>query len=419
MLLSGKDNIHSMLNKKILKNISWLLFEHGWRIGSNLIIAAILARQLDVARYGIFQYALALIAIFSTISFICGGEVLVPILSNSNEYERKVTLSNAFILRLVFSIIAYVLLFLFSFFTENSQDLYIILILGISILFSESFGVVLAWLQSITNIKPSTILFVLSQTVRTLYIVVLFIINSTNIYYYCIAFVSQPLIYSIGLFYYYFKFNNNRVEIYFDLDYIKILFKKGLPFFGGLIAWFIFCRLDLIVLKNFVTPYELGYYAAATQLVGSIKALSPILVMSMAPILVYRQSNLHIVKKNIVLICCILVSIAIVTALCVQLISPYIVPLLFGKEYIKTISLTIDLSWVMVFIFLESGLNIYLLKIKRGIFISYKWILTLCLAIPLYYLFANNVGVLGIVYGQAICYIFASILGIYFLISKS
>ena len=98
----------------VIRNIFWLLAEQGSRIVLSTLSVSLVARALGVEQYGLLQYTLGLVAAFSSISFICGAEVLVPPLVTATPAERKRLLGNAFVLRQAASVVAYICLLIFA-----------------------------------------------------------------------------------------------------------------------------------------------------------------------------------------------------------------------------------------------------------------------------------------------------------------
>lgn len=390
-----------MSSNKITKNIFWLLLEQGSRIVFGLAGAAILARQLGVEQYGLFQYALSLSIIFMSISYICGAEILVPALVDANKKEQKAFMGNAFVVRLVFSILAYFALLLFAVLTEKAAQFYLIALLGTSILFSESFGVITAWLQSQTNSKPRSILVMLAALIKFVLLASLFFVGVTNPMFYGLAWALEIILLALGLCVVYFKLNRSWFFSYsFPVAYG--LFKQGLPFFLGLMAMFVFLRLDMVMMRNLTDLHSLGQYAAATQLLNNVLALAPILVMSMAPSMIY-STNKNI-KQSIAKICVVLFVVALLCALMIQLLAPYIIPILFGAKYQAAIPIWSALSWAACLFFLNEGLNVYLIKIKRGDLVTIKWLMVLAVAVCAYYYLIPAYQAYGAVMGYAIGY---------------
>lgn len=404
-----------MSRKKIAANVFWLLSEHGTRMALGLLVAAVLARQLGVAQYGLFQYAISLVAVFSSISFICGAEVLVPMLTTADVRARQEIMGNAFAVRLFFSVIAFIGLALFSFFTEERQIFYLIALLGVTLLFNESFAVVTAWLQSQTNSKPRSILVMVSLVVKAGIMGGLYYYKVSSPFYYAMAYIIDPLTVALGLL---FIFYNKTGQTFFNYSFpiAYDLFKKGLPFFGGLIAMFAFQRLDLIMLKQLSDLQILGHYAAAVQLFNQLNAIAPILVMSLAPLLVYRHGDMAIVKKNVFKIVLIMFVVAILGAIAVQIIAPLFVPLLFGDQYQASIPILCALVWVSCLLFVNEGLNIYLLKMQKGSWVTIKWFLALLFALPAYWFLIPVYQVLGAIISIAFGYVVVFLFGVYALL---
>lgn len=140
---------------KIAKNISWLLFEHGVRMASGIVVAFVLARVLGVERYGVFQYILALVVIFKSFSYINPAEIMVPCLVSATGIERKNLMGNGFTIRFCASIFAFIIFLLFVYFKDGVEIFYLALVLGISILLDEAFGIVTAFFTISDNDKIS------------------------------------------------------------------------------------------------------------------------------------------------------------------------------------------------------------------------------------------------------------------------
>lgn len=398
--------------KKILRNIAWLVLEYVFKMFGALGVSAIVARHLDVGTYGLFQYAVGIILIFSSISFVCGAEVLVPKLVTASKQEVRQIVGSAFFLRLIFSIVALTLLLVYAFVAENKNWMLFALLSPIIIL-GEPFGVATAWLQSQTNNKPRTILVNIALTIKVgaLFVAMHFGGGINSI---AAIWLLEAVIISCGLVYILKKegiwpLAPPKVAL------IKELWLEGAPFFAAMIIGFVFIRLDMLVLRFFGEGDDIGIYAAAFQMLSSIVAFSPILVNSMAPTFVYKNSNMRAVKINVVRIAGLVVAFALAAGGMAVLLGKHLIPLLFGVRYIDAIPVFNALAWAGVLVFIDAALNVYLIKIKRGNYISIKWIFAIAISAPVYVVYVREVGVLGAVYGYASGYFVACILGVLFL----
>ena len=398
--------------RKIIKNILLLIVEHGARIVSSLIITAILARQLTIEDYGYFQYALNLVMVFSSFCFVCGAEVLVPSLVNVDSNNRKKVLLNVFYIRAIASLIAYALLIVFAF-SFNNENFYLFLILGLILILGEPFQVVTAFLQADTNIGSKIKVTLFSLFIKLSLLISLYFLNIKDEYLFSLAWVLEYLSTALGLFLiFYIKYGNPVGD--FDKKIFLIYLKKGLPFFYSLLAMYLFIRMDMLMLKKLGTEYELGLYSASVQLGLVVTAISPILVMSLAPSLVYKHAVEAVVKRNVIIIALLMFIFSITLVLLLHIILPYIINLLLGDKFKNSYDI---LYWYLLassFLFLDNGLNIYIMKINKGYLAGVKWLLSLVVALMLYWIFIPKYGSYGAVIGYFGGYLTASIIGIFY-----
>ena len=398
--------------RKIIKNILLLIVEHGARIVSSLLITAILARQLTIEDYGYFQYALNLVMVFSSFCFVCGAEVLVPSLVNVDSNNRKKVLLNVFYIRAIASLIAYALLIVFAF-SFNDENFYLFLILGVILILGEPFQVVTAVLQADTNIGSKIKVTLFSLFIKLSLLISLYFLNIKDEYLFSLAWVLEYLSTALGLFMIFYMKYGNPVGG-FDKKIFLIYLKKGLPFFYSLLAMYLFIRMDMLMLKKLGTEYELGLYSASVQLGLVVTAISPILVMSLAPYLVYKHAVEAIVKRNVIIIALLMFIFSIALVLLLHIILPYIINLLLGDKFKNSYDI---LYWYLLassLLFFDNGLNIYIMKINKGYLAGVKWLLSLVVALMLYWIFIPKYGSYGAVIGYFGGYLTASVIGIFY-----
>jgi len=284
-----KDFELKTMSKKIkfIKNISWLLFEHGIRIGGSIVIASILARVLGIEKYGIFQYLLGLVVIFKSLSYINPAEIMVPMLTNADAIQRRYLMGSGFFIRVFFCIVAYIAFLAFVYFSDDVKAFNLALILGFCILLDEAFGIVTAFLQSQTMIKYRSVLYICFTIIKITILASLFWLGVTNIYIYALTYTLESICMALGLLWVY-KILNKELFFTFDFNKILPLLKDGLPFFLGICFMCIFLRADIVATRYLSDGTTLGLYASAIQLFGSVTAMAPIIAVSFAPLFVYK-----------------------------------------------------------------------------------------------------------------------------------
>lgn len=403
--------------RKIVVNILWLLFENGSRIVFALLLNALLARAIGIEGFGVIQYVLSLVVIFSAISFICGAEVIVPMLSNLSGKRVSIVIGNVFLLRFIFSCIAYILLIFFVFILEDNNGIvYLSAILGLSILVGESFAVVTAWLQANTNSKPRSILIVLGSFIKCSIVGVLYIYEVKDLRLYALAWIFEAYLIAAGLVFIYksktqmgfFSFNKKRMAFFM---------RKGFPFFLSLLVMYLFLRMDMLILKYYSDFNQVGLYGAAFQLITALSLIAPIFAMSIAPSIVYK-SGVQDISKRVIYITLGLALMGIMIATMMNVLSDWLIPFIFGSKFIQAIPIFNYFVWAMVLYFISEGTNIYLIKLGKGRLLTYKWLIVLITGTAAYLYFIPKYHALGAVIGYGLGYFAASIFSFYIILTS-
>lgn len=401
--------------RKITANIAWLASEYAFKMLGGICIVSLMARTLGVESYGEFQYALGLVTIFMAFSYVCGAEVLVPKLVSADHKTRVDLLSAAFFLRMFFSALAYFFLVFYLSLFESSAVRRVAVVLGFVIFLNEPFGVVIALLQAKVEIKPKALAASVATLAKAGLVLIFYWASFDSPWMYAWAWVLESLIIACALIYIY------RVRYSTSFFFVGVkssakLLSEGFPFLMGSLAAYSFLRLDVVLLKHFGSPVDLGIYSTAIQLLSVLTAFAPILVMSMASSMVYAQESLLMVKWNICKIATIMILFSLFGAFFLNLLSPIILPKMFGNSYSEVVPVLKWLSVSSVFLFLDAALNSFFIKVRRGSLITYKWIFATAASGIVHWLFIPKFGSYGAIAGFATGYFVACLYNIIIII---
>ena len=168
------------------KNLSWMLGEQLLRIVSGLFVSIMVARYLGPKNFGLFNYVLAYIAIFSGIARLGLDDILVRELISAPE-KRDTYLGTAFWLKTAATLIIIIIIWAISPFTthDNQTSLFVLIVSG-GLLF-QSFEVVGLFFQSQVKAKIISICKVIQITLSSLIKVYLVISKAKLIYFLLVA----------------------------------------------------------------------------------------------------------------------------------------------------------------------------------------------------------------------------------------
>lgn len=399
------------MNFKILKNIFWLFSERGVIILSALIVSAIMARSLGVEDYGRFQYAISVFNIFLAATYVCGAEVVVPALVNNEGRAESNIINDAFVLRVISAIFAFLLLVLYVAVVEDGSTFWLLLILGVMLFLKEPPGVVIAWLQSRTNSRPSSLIQMVASVVKLAVVGGVVIVGHGTLTNYALAWVLESFVVAVFLIVYYVVFSSQPTKIYFSFEGVCRLAKKGMPFWVGIMGMYALQRSDRLLLNYLSTPSELGLYAAAMQIIENINLLGSILIISVAPSLVYAEVSGVAVRKKVISLALVLFSLSLMFVLVLFFFADLVVLLLYGNAFKDASSLLKFMSALIPLFFIDIALSLYINKFGLGGKVVVKWLGAFLAAVAVGVVLIPVYGSFGALSGVLVGYLFAVIYG--------
>ena len=209
-----------------------------------------------------------------------------------------------------------------------------------------------------------------------------------------------------------YKFINKELFFTFNFGEIKRLLKEALPFFAGIIFMCIFWRIDVVMVQNLSNSVSLGLYTSALQLFYNISVISPIIAISFAPLFIYKFDDIKIIKRNTLVLTLGMFLLASFTSIVVYFLAPFFISLIFGAKFSSAIEIFRYLLFVLPFIFANEALNLYIIKMKLGKFLIFKWALALAGAVLVYLYFIPVYGAIGAVIGLGFGYFLTCIFGV-------
>ena len=408
-----KENRVSQINanrlKIVLRNVFWLLSERGLQIALALVAGGFIARAFGPDVYGKWQYAISLLFLATTLTYICGAEVIVPKLVREPENIGAI-LGTAFFIRAVASILGFfvgqVLVYFFVNDKKVSGFLHILLIL---LLFNEPFGVIIAWFQAKTHIGPIVKARLLSLMVKVLAIVSIFYFSLNNLLV-AAAWVGEGFLVMIFFWWIYHRTKGPAWSV--DRFNVINFFKEGTAYWIGLLFMSVFLRLDRLFLAEYVGFNQLGKYAAAIQIAENWFVLAGIVSQSIAPRYIYANVSNKEVDKNIRRLLIFYVTGAILGSLILMLLAPLIIKIIFGDMYKESAEFLIGLALVSVGVFVDSLFNTLMMKERAAKWVGMKWLGALIGGLIVNYLFMPSLGVWASIWALYVGYGTASLIGV-------
>ncbi len=343
--------------QKYFKNTAWMFLAQF----SNLISLSVniwLARYLGPENYGILSYVFAFVGIFGFLNNLGITDILIRELVRNPE-KRDEYLGTAFGLSLFGGFGVFLCIIVSSFALESSVMVRsLIIIYGATSLFS-SFGVISSYFQARVEAKKNAIAQIIGIIIVSAFKIFL-ILSGKGIIWFTFAFILDyfvsATIYLInyrksGLKISDWKFRSHIAKYFLSISYLVML---------STVAGYLLLRIDQVMVKFYLGDAAVGLYAAAVRLSEIWYFIPGIIASSIFPAIINaKKIDEQLYLKRLKKLFIFLGGSALVIAIPIVLLAPFIVKIMFGPAYAASVPILQIYIWSGIGLFLSIGLNRY------------------------------------------------------------
>ena len=349
-----------------MKNTSWLLFEQLFRMGLSLIVTSLMARYLGTEDFGLINYSLAYIIIFTTISNLGIDSIIVNEIINKREETGKV-IGTTIYLRFFSSIISIFLIFFIVNYINPGETIVLIITLvqSISLLF-VLFDSIEYWFQSNLESKYIVISKSVAFTIVSIWRLLL-IYFGKSVYYFALATAIEAFVMGIFIIVFYIKFNGPRLK--FSFQTAKHLLSKSYHFFIAGVLIMVYTQIDKIMLGKLTDVTTVGIYSAAMAISTLWVFVPNALIESARPIIMASKSKSeNLYNRSFKQLYCSIIWISIGASILISLLSKPLILLIYGNQFIESVSILVILIWSRMFSLIGLTRSIWLTVENLGKF---------------------------------------------------
>lgn len=352
-----KKTISSSTN--VLQNTAWLMFGSIARMIIQLIVGAISARYLGPTNYGVLNYANAYISLFS---IICELGLTISIVNEivKDEELEGICVGTAIVLRGVTSICSIMLLQVITHIVDAGDSMVhnVTLIRSIG-LFFEAFYTISFWYHAKLRAKYTTIFELVAYALSAAYKVIILILGK-NIYWFAAAATIDSIVIAIMFLVGYSKHSSRRLRFSFSMG--KRLLITGIPFIFSGIMVYIYGQTDRIMIGKMLTQTDVGLYSCASS-IGTMIGFIPQAIMNSGKtvIMTAKKESYLSYEKNMRYTMAAVLWTMNAYALFIILFGKYMILILFGEEYIASLSTLNILIWSYGLSYVGTLRNVWLI----------------------------------------------------------
>lgn len=321
------------------------------RMVAGLLVGIWVARYLGPAQFGIFSYAIAFTALFSSIAKLgLDGIVVRDLVLEPN--KRDLYMGTAFWLKLIGSVATLAVMAFTVRFTSNDSatNLYIFIIAS-GIIF-QSFEVVDFYFQSQVLSKFVSVC-KLGQLFVSSLLKLYLIFAGAGLFWFVLVSLIDQITLGLSLYLVYRHKEVDEFYRHFDLMTAKRMLLDSWPLIISGFVIMIYMRIDQIMIKEMLGQKEVGLYSAATR-ISEVWYFIPILLTnSLFPSIVNaKKVNEGLYYARLRRLYMLMVWAAIAIAVPMTFLSNWLVIILFGEAYKDAGQVLMIHIWAGVFVFL-------------------------------------------------------------------
>ncbi|MEH2182561.1 flippase [Nostoc sp.] len=336
----------------IIANTGWLFADRILRMGASLVVGVWVARYLGVQQYGLFNYALAFVALFSPIFTLGLDDVVVRHLVRQSSNKEEI-LGTTFWLKFLGGIASVLLAVSTMFFLGEHETLkiWLVTILGIAGIFRASDTIEL-WFQSQVQSKYTVIAkntaFLLNTVIK-----ITLILTKAPLLAFALVTLAEFAMSAIGLLIVYQVKGSSLWLWRWSFASAKTLMKESLPLIFSGFAIMIFMRIDQVMLGQMIGDSEVGVYSAAVRISEIWYFIPGAIVSSVAPaIYAAKEKSESLYYQRIGQLLSLMTCISLGIALPMSFLSDKIIIVMFGSGYAEAGAILAVHIWTSLFVFM-------------------------------------------------------------------
>ncbi len=377
--------------------------EKVFRILIAFFVGIYVARYLGPDKFGLLNYAISFAGLFTSFANLGMDSIVVRELVKTPDKKNEI-LGTVFRLRLIGSVATITLVTLAAFLiNEPSYNLSLIIIIASATIF-QSVGVIEQFFQSRIEAKYNVIAQSSSFFIASVFKILLVIFNQPLLFFAIVQTVESVFL-AIGYYSVYKKNNFSLNQWKFNGRTALVLFKDSWPLVLSGVVIAIYMKIDQVMIKNFMTERDVGYYAAAVKLCEAWYFVPMAISTSVFPAIVNaKQISEKLYLSRLQKLYDFLAAVSIAIAIPVTLLSGFIINFLFGPEYQPAAPVLTIYIWAGVATFLGVASSQYLINENLTKLSFYRTLIGMIVNVILNILLIPTYGINGAAFATLVSY---------------
>lgn len=323
--------------KRYSKNTGWLLAARIVTFAVSFLTVAFVARYLGPENYGKLSYAQSFVAIFSIFASLGIDQILYRDLVAHPEKEDEL-LGTAFISKLVFGALTFVITVTVSLFLNTEPVLSLLIFLLCFTFLFQPLGILSSLFSARVQAKyPSYITIILAIVIPLLKLLIIWL--NQGIIYFALLIVFESAVYSLYYLHIYLsRFHGKPRNWVFSRHTLLRLFRDSWPLLLAGLSGYIYGRIDQVMIQHFIDTSSVGLYDAAVKVTEMWAFLPGLVVGSLFPAIVNaRMHDADMYARRLRSLTLFTLGLGTCIVLPIFLLAPLVIQILFGPDFLGAV----------------------------------------------------------------------------------
>ena len=344
-------NNRSTSFRRYFANTSWLIGHRVLNMIVALFVGIYVARYLGPKRFGLLNYAISFVGLFTALATLGLDSIVVRELVKFPELKNEF-MGTAFWLKVGGAILVWIAIAgAIPFSSNDAQTNILIAIIAFAVIF-QAFNVIDFNYQA--EVKSRYVVYVqmISLVVSSI-TKLIFIWISAPLGWFACVFLIDAIIRAIGLTTMYFINNEKMWYWQWRWQTAKILLRNSWPLILSGMVISIYMKIDQVMIKEMLGAEQVGLYAAAVRLSEAWYFIPMAITSSLFPALINaKKQSEELYYQRLQKLYDLMVWTAVAIALPTTFIAPWVIKILYGNAFLPAATVLSIHIWAGVFVFL-------------------------------------------------------------------
>ena len=404
--------INKILNKiqgnRFVSNTMWDICGKIFQMVLTLIVGMLTARYLGPSNYGVIGETASYVAFFSVVCQLGFTSTAVKEIMDNTDRQGEI-LGTTIFFRVCTSIISSVAITILLFIMKGGDRLIVTVafLQSLSLIF-QSFEMIHYWYQSRLETQVSVKIQSIAYIIMAIYKIAILALGK-NVQWFAFSTALEAAVVGLFLLVVYQRGEGQKLSV--SISAGKDILKRSYHFILSGLMVTIYSEMDKIMLGQMLSETAVGYYTAATKVSSMWSFVIMALINSSRPLIIASKNkgeDLYI-KQNKRLYAAI-IWIGIAAGLAITVLAKLIIFILYGQEYLPSVSSLQISAWYTMFAMLGTARGIWIVCEEKSKYVKYYLGIGAIINVVLNYLLIPQLGPGGAAAATLATQIFTSVL---------